>query len=825
MSQKITSSKQANISQSTIQSRFNQFKNDYLKQKSPSKVEEPSNQVESGTGTQTLRINKPLICDQYFMKPILKSKNVQRSSQPHQKNKRENVNNQQLKQQILQQILLNPENQYAMHQNTQVNLLSETSFAYSESSQNSQQQQNTRNIKVSDSFLLNTPTLAYDEKYNNDFILQSNYTNKFETSPDTLVTKIKVSNTELNNSPQSFLESPVPNSLNIQPACFSKSPLVTFSKSKLNSIGSHHQRNLSASSVNSNSSFSKERRSRKERIAQKKFAEQLNVSAINTSQTGISPFDVSQGVIQQNFSLGYMLGLIPEDKQILNLKHNTMNNHSFEMSQSPCFNKQPEQLSNIINLDATGKTQVTNLEDYQQQSDLEEFAQEITTPQYRRDTSLDKLLVKSQNKEVIMNFAQNAAAIKIQRVFRTYRIWRRIQQMTMQKMESRKQVKLQKILAAKVIVKHVKKWILKKRGKEYRKYMIYNLIRLQRWMRQKLLCNKTKISKALLLAYVKGWRVRKSLCLLELMIKAFVMEDNLDKKHTIRVQFNTMFDRALRDRLYIKPLTQAQNILLNRQNKILKTEEEITNHSNFKEKITITDHKILTPNFLIKKLKKQSIDFNRQSQTSVKPRINSKTNSELKNQISKNQDSHNLNKDLQSLMNETQVKHNFKNQKNNESQEINLMQRDSTPKQFEIHHKLRSRDHQINHLNSAQETQDSSKNTNTKSPGRTTTKLVNVRNSDQQNQEKDMKSHLDSQKEQLLKIQVQYKKQLAEYESMMDFMIDNEIEQIESLQNQTSYRNIMIGQRAKLLIKSNRLLQDMKETQDKVFNYNYKKIL
>jgi len=51
-------------------------------------------------------------------------------------------------------------------------------------------------------------------------------------------------------------------------------------------------------------------------------------------------------------------------------------------------------------------------------------------------------------------------------VFRAYLFWKRIQKKAMILQEKKKMTKLKKILAAKVIVKNVKKWILKCKGKK-----------------------------------------------------------------------------------------------------------------------------------------------------------------------------------------------------------------------------------------------------------------------------------------------------------------------------------------------------------------------
>ena len=48
------------------------------------------------------------------------------------------------------------------------------------------------------------------------------------------------------------------------------------------------------------------------------------------------------------------------------------------------------------------------------------------------------------------------AAKKIQRVFRTYLLWQRIKKRTEMSVERRRNAKLQKILAAKIIVRRVK---------------------------------------------------------------------------------------------------------------------------------------------------------------------------------------------------------------------------------------------------------------------------------------------------------------------------------------------------------------------------------
>jgi hypothetical protein len=60
----------------------------------------------------------------------------------------------------------------------------------------------------------------------------------------------------------------------------------------------------------------------------------------------------------------------------------------------------------------------------------------------------------------VQQFRERVAVVKIQRFFKAYLFYKRIKQQTReQSAEKRRNVQLRKILAAKVIVRHVKRWL------------------------------------------------------------------------------------------------------------------------------------------------------------------------------------------------------------------------------------------------------------------------------------------------------------------------------------------------------------------------------
>mmetsp|Transcript_36327 Transcript_36327/g.35211 ORF Transcript_36327/g.35211 Transcript_36327/m.35211 type:complete len:89 (+) Transcript_36327:786-1052(+) len=77
--------------------------------------------------------------------------------------------------------------------------------------------------------------------------------------------------------------------------------------------------------------------------------------------------------------------------------------------------------------------------------------------------------------------------------------------------EEKKYMKLQKILAAKVIVRNVKKWLLRKNGKLARETSMRKIRMIQLWWRKYLKSKKMVLLKELLLALVKGYQIRKGL--------------------------------------------------------------------------------------------------------------------------------------------------------------------------------------------------------------------------------------------------------------------------------------------------------------------------
>ncbi|CDW76143.1 UNKNOWN [Stylonychia lemnae] len=534
-----------------------------------------------------------------------------------------------------------------------------------------------------------------------------------------------------------------------------------------------HDRNQSVSSQKSNQSLCKERRSRKERLNQKNW-DQLNSSNISS-------------IMEENQGALHLKILNPEQQD------KNRFNHSFD--ETPGFNQQ-----------------------------------------LQREVSLDKLLSKVENGGKILNFAQNAAAIKIQRVYRTFKIWKLIKRMAAQKIENKQQARLQRILSAKFILRN---------------------------------------SKQKLEALSNGWRLRRCLSLLEYKVRDFVDETDQKKKNKQRRRFHQMLEKVLQKKLYIKKYmnqdienSKAQKLMYksmivsprnradSKEKKLTRQKSAVLENNNLSSTMNMFRGRKPWNNSLNKDinqvLKKDLVDpkleRSRQQQQTKKPRadltnLSSLDKNNQTNLFRINNESRKSNHMYQ-MLKYTSAENTTSNRMKNDikSRIIADLDKQNEKVSFLLSRKnIRDTDKQkVSKVNTSQvlRTEHSPTFQRTaygaklvcnqmrssimtpqrrldKSPDRFNY-LSGVPQSD--------KKAIQSEKEKILRIQNQYKKQFAELESLMDYIVDQELSNYDSKCQNNKYE-AMVSQKAKLFIKSQKLHGDIKEAMDKIFNHSKRKYM
>lgn len=123
--------------------------------------------------------------------------------------------------------------------------------------------------------------------------------------------------------------------------------------------------------------------------------------------------------------------------------------------------------------------------------------------------------------------------------------------------ERRRQEKLQKILAAKIIVRWVKQWLQTKRAKAVRKQIVKNIIKLQRWIRRGFMVkrlSKRQRSKKVLLALFQGWKTRRIVNSLAKEIQDYVNCDEVTNpylKTRLKNHFLVLFENVIKNELWL----------------------------------------------------------------------------------------------------------------------------------------------------------------------------------------------------------------------------------------------------------------------------------
>lgn len=108
-------------------------------------------------------------------------------------------------------------------------------------------------------------------------------------------------------------------------------------------------------------------------------------------------------------------------------------------------------------------------------------------------------------------------------------------------------MQLIKILAAKVIVKHVKAWLQRRKKKE-RRYSITRIIYIQKWWRrviQKKRITQFKRFKQIMLAAFLGWKTRRVVNSLSLEVQDYVNCEEGTMKKQLKALFHTLYESVV----------------------------------------------------------------------------------------------------------------------------------------------------------------------------------------------------------------------------------------------------------------------------------------
>ncbi|CDW83456.1 UNKNOWN [Stylonychia lemnae] len=166
--------------------------------------------------------------------------------------------------------------------------------------------------------------------------------------------------------------------------------------------------------------------------------------------------------------------------------------------------------------------------------------------------------------QLVEAFTQKIAAKKIQRVFRTFLLWQKIKRRTEMSVERKRRAKLQKILAAKIIVKHVKNWLSYKKGKQFRSYIISKIVFIQRWFKSqmlKIMIEKRINARAQIFSLFQGWKTRKIVNSLAKEIQDYVNCDEGYQKMRLKNHFLVLFDSVIKNNLWLtKNLFRLQRL-------------------------------------------------------------------------------------------------------------------------------------------------------------------------------------------------------------------------------------------------------------------------
>eukprot|EP00347_Sterkiella_histriomuscorum_P021453 403333923 len=174
---------------------------------------------------------------------------------------------------------------------------------------------------------------------------------------------------------------------------------------------------------------------------------------------------------------------------------------------------------------------------------------------YEIDFNLQELDYKEQIKlQQIENLQQRIAAKKIQRVFRTYLLWQRIKRRTEMSVERKRQGKLQKILAAKIIVRQVKQWLQYRRAKNLRKHIVSSIVKIQTFIKRKQLrmyIDKRIKARKLIFGLFQGWKTRKIVNSLSKEIQDYVNQDQGYHKMRLKSHFLVLYENVQKNELWL----------------------------------------------------------------------------------------------------------------------------------------------------------------------------------------------------------------------------------------------------------------------------------
>ncbi|TNV86984.1 hypothetical protein FGO68_gene1077 [Halteria grandinella] len=187
-------------------------------------------------------------------------------------------------------------------------------------------------------------------------------------------------------------------------------------------------------------------------------------------------------------------------------------------------------------------------------------------------------------REKVEMFRQTVAAKKIQRLLKAYVYYKRIQRKAHeQSAERRRKMQLIKILAAKVIVKHVKAWLKRRKAKK-QTIPFHQVVFIQKWWRR--VIKKKRIAqfkrfKQIMLAAFLGWRTRRVVNSLAQEVQDYVNCEDGPSKQALKVMFHNLYESVMQHKLWllknarlIANLKQYQRRITIQQNQMMVIKED-----------------------------------------------------------------------------------------------------------------------------------------------------------------------------------------------------------------------------------------------------------